>query len=737
MSTPTTKEIQELKIHPVEIEQLEILNKANELWVKQRALTPLEEIAKWSGEDIGEYDPEAFGLFFPDVTVGEVDPIVFDIETLRRYKEQKLEQIVETYSAKYGPPTQEQLDDAKFSINNGLFTNLTFEPQTSKLILDPVDSMNDPEADPWLDTVNNWLVYSSNEMLTDPRQPLIEHKMIPILDQAVLNDDFDQDLLTTIVGFQKMQSIDKLDAIKRPYLEDYEENNVEKNTFNVLQRDLPKLLADLDRIKTQINVDYVDFVKTSQTTKDGNQYFTAQAESKRLEYFGVTESLQIPEPPDMVKMATDSKYFKETIEGYIGTQGGVGNPNSAINPETNEAYDANQKRAYRNTNAIIVDAAQETFNKYFVDGQFTQEAYSEAAKFGLSPELFLTQVINEQTKSYFKEDEESKVSMYDEQINKSIEAFEKADATQKFKDSTDTFKKRRSVFQDYLLENPQYRDAAQDSFQFNALANEMADRLKNYDSIEDFEADTDIQRDIDTIVERLDPDAPPSFPTQIEGPDGQMIQIPGLVARPAPTPNPFTLDSINQQILEMAVDRPELAKFIQEQVALPGFEERFKQVAVPQLDEEAYREAFASDASIAAERAASAQAARDEIADIEEMQRIERREGVEMDAQGIQQQIDQERQSRLAELRQRERRDSAQPGADPEVRQSVRERLTTPAQTIGEFFAQELPGFERRFEESPFFRLEQERKEREDEQRRRPLLRTGGRGRTVVTRGRR
>jgi ribonuclease HI len=699
VSTPTLKEI----------EQLQILNKANELWVKQRALTPLEEIAKWSGEDIRTYDYDEFGLLFPDVTVGEVDPIVFDIETLRRYKEQKLEQIVETYSAKYGRPTQEQLTQAFDVLDNQLFSNLTFEPQTSKLILNPVDSMNNPEADPWLDTVNNWMVYSGNEMLTDPRQPLIEHKMIPILDQAVLNDDFDQDLLTTIVGFQKMQSMDKLDAIERPYLEDYEENNVEKNSFNVLQRDLPKLLADLDRIKTQINVDYVDFVKTSQTIKDGNQYYTAQAESKRLEYFGVTESLQIPEPPDMVKMATDSKYFKETIEGYIGTQGGVGNPNSAINPETNEAYGANQKRAYRNTNAIIVDAAQETFNKYFVDGQFTQEAYSEAAKFGLSPELFLTQVINEQTKLFFEEDEESKVSMYDEKINKDIEAFEKADATQKFKDSTDTFNKRRSV----------------------------ADRLKEYESLEDFEADTDIQRDIDTIVERLDPDAPPSFPTQIEGPDGQMIQIPGLVARPAPTPNPFTLDSINQQILEMAVDRPELAKFIQEQVALPGFEERFRQVAVPQLDEEAYREAFASDASIAAERAASAQAARDEIEDIEQLQRIEAQEGVEMDAQGIQQQIDQERQSRLAELRQTERRDSAQPGADPEVRQSVRERLTTPAQTIGEFFAQELPGFERRFEESPFFRLEQERKEREDEQRRRPLLRTGGRGRTVVTRGRR
>ena len=707
------------------------------IWVREDAPNLLERIAEIQGKDIQEYDLELYKYILPKVKGTEVKPRNFDADTLIRYKEQKAEQIILDYTSKHGPPTQEQIDGLGDVVNRQLFTNIEYSEATGALILNPVDTMNNPEADPWANTINDWMVLAANEMFTDPREPLYEHKMVTILDQAVQNNDFDENLYTQIIGIQKANQIDKADETQRPYLEDYEVNNMERNTFNVLQRDLPKLLSDLDRIKTQINTDYVEFYENSTTAKDGIKYFSDQAESKRVEYFGVTEALQIPEPPDMLKMATDSKYFKETIEGYIGTQGGISKPNTDINPETNETYNAFEKKAFRDMNAIIVDAAQDAFNKYFVDGQFTQEAYNLALQRGLTPELFLTQVINEQTKSYFKEDEESKVSFYDEKTKSTVDALVKQDAKQKFKDSTDTFKKRRSVFQDYLLENPEYRDAALDDFQFNALANEMADRLKNYDSIEDFQIDTDIQRDIDTIVERLDPDAPPSFPTQIEGPDGQMIQIPGLVARPAPTPNPFTLDSINQQILEMAVDRPELAKFIQEQVALPGFEERFRQVAVPQLDEEAYSEAFASDASIAAERAARAQAARDEIADIEEMQRIERREGVEMDAQGIQQQIDQERQSRLAELRQRERRDSAQPGADPEVRQSVRERLTTPAQTIGEFFAQELPGFERRFEESPFFRLEQERKEREDEQRRRPLLRTGGRGRTVVTRGRR
>lgn len=71
-----------------------------------------------------------------------------------------------------------------------------------------------------------------------------------------------------------------------------------------------------------------------------------------------------------------------------------------------------------------------------------------------------------------------------------------------------------------------------------------------------------------------------------------------------------------------------------------------------------------------------------------------------------------------------------------EFRDEERERLTSAGKTSQEFFASKLPGFEERYKESPFFKLEQERKEREQTAKRRPLLRTGGRGRTVVTRGR-
>ena len=81
-------------------------------------------------------------------------------------------------------------------------------------------------------------------------------------------------------------------------------------------------------------------------------------------------------------------------------------------------------------------------------------------------------------------------------------------------------------------------------------------------------------------------------------------------------------------------------------------------------------------------------------------------------------------------------------------RDEERRRQTTPGMTSREFFESKLPGFEERYKESPFFRMEQQRTERKqaqeeeqkqreyDSQRRRRLRSGGGRGRTVVTRGR-
>jgi hypothetical protein len=184
----------------------------------------------------------------------------------------------------------------------------------------------------------------------------------------------------------------------------------------------------------------------------------------------------------------------------------------------------------------------------------------------------------------------------------------------------------------------------------------------------------------------------------------------------------------------LAVDRPEFAKFLAEQIKLPGFAERYRELSIPQLDEESYNEAFAPDPELATQQASQLAQVEQQMSDLQETIETEAEEQIDEFETPLS--VDRERKEQMEELQKQQRLLGFQPGADPQIRQQIRERFTTPGLTQEQFFAQQLPGFERRFEESPFFKLEQERKEREDEQRRRPLLRTGGRGRTIVTRGR-
>ena len=49
------------------------------------------------------------------------------------------------------------------------------------------------------------------------------------------------------------------------------------------------------------------------------------------------------------------------------------------------------------------------------------------------------------------------------------------------------------------------------------------------------------------------------------------------------------------------------------------------------------------------------------------------------------------------------------------AREAARRQATTPAMTTEEFITSQLPGFEKRFEESPYYQKEIERGQREDE----------------------
>ena len=232
-----------------------------------------------------------------------------------------------------------------------------------------------------------------------------------------------------------------------------------------------------------------------------------------------------------------------------------------------------------------------------------------------------------------------------------------------------------------------------------------------------------------TVQRRLDPGKPPAFPTEFEW-EGKTYDIPGLVARPQQKPRNFDFSTIEPELSEYAVERPEFARWLSEQLKLPGFQEEFAKSSVPQLDEDAYKDFFASSGFKQAQ--VSQQESRQKaVKDAEEAARQAQEEGryftgSDPRIEGTQKEV-------------REKQLELEKGfkfGGARHRQHVRERFTDPAVSEKEFFGQRLPGFEQRFEASPFFKLEQERLEREDISKRRPLLRTRGRGRTIVTRGR-
>tara|TARA_R100000781_G_scaffold23606_1_gene17400 strand:+ start:413 stop:3043 length:2631 start_codon:yes stop_codon:yes gene_type:complete len=224
-------------------------------------------------------------------------------------------------------------------------------------------------------------------------------------------------------------------------------------------------------------------------------------------------------------------------------------------------------------------------------------------------------------------------------------------------------------------------------------------------------------------------------------------QVPGLSpteARVTAPPPSFDIKGISPELLELSEERPEFAEFVQTQLGSSEFMDAWNKASVEQVDEAGIRARLGApeDEDVVVRRQQALLDVKREQIDKEWTDIVNR--GADTD-------------EAVAALEQRtldaEKRFQMETGINPLTgerpavgsefmpggfaRKMIRDEFTTQGMTSGEFFKTQLPGFETRYKESPFFRLEEERKEREDEQRRRPLLRTGGPGRTVVTRGRR
>ena len=302
----------------------------------------------------------------------------------------------------------------------------------------------------------------------------------------------------------------------------------------------------------------------------------------------------------------------------------------------------------------------------------------------------------------------------------------------------------------------------------------------DYSSIEEIQAEIERQVNIMPAYQISSADydrqtgaTPPGFPGG-----------PGFRVQPA-TPQ-FDVSAFTPELQEMAFDRPELAGFIQQQMMVPGFEKQWQQAAKRQVRHD--REA---DTELQERRLASFQSAYDRaVAGGDESVIAQAQQNLH----GAQGQFDREtgasfpvyetytdtagkEKARVAQdyawyqgelMGPMTRRTdtgiqqeglfgaagqyvtpAGQPGegtvfniyspAQQQTLAGMAKMMTTAGATQQEFFEKQLPGFQKRFEASPFFRMEQERlaaeteteerraesEERVEESRRRGRLRGG------------
>ena len=365
---------------------------------------------------------------------------------------------------------------------------------------------------------------------------------------------------------------------------------------------------------------------------------------------------------------------------------------------------------------------------------------------GQDGQIALTQVQDALTEQKRIQDDKDAAEELEKQLEKAAQ--DRAEYREDLKDVLEREKEAKA----YLEQNPRYRDILEGEGG-TLFLREVANSVTDFESFDELLADEDFADRVDYLAGRMNPDEVPPLSSQAAEEIGATpgeFGLPGLIVRdPFPEPTDFDLESISPQLREIAVDRPEYAKFLLEQIQLPGFNEQFRKVSAPRLDEEAYLSTIgdgAQDGTQAFELQQRKLDTAQERYDREYTDLVNKGEDTEETLAAVEGTLDAAKRQFQMET-----------GVDPATgeraavgeafmpggfaREMARDRFTIDATTAEGFFKQQLPGFQSRFEETPFFKLEQDRiketQNREDLKRRLPLLRTGGRGRTIVTTGRR
>mgnify|MGYP003109878115 FL=1 len=238
---------------------------------------------------------------------------------------------------------------------------------------------------------------------------------------------------------------------------------------------------------------------------------------------------------------------------------------------------------------------------------------------------------------------------------------------------------------------------------------------------------------------------PTGFPTTDPNLTGEPPSIMGLrellgtrVQQKAPT---FSKEEVDPILQELAVERPEFYAFVTDQMGTSQFAEAWRQASVPQVDEVAISREVGGgpqEGSVDYERNVKRlETFQQQYADIVNQENLTE-EQVEEAAARLQQEVSRFERETGTDAITREKRavgEAFQTGGA--FKRAAVDKYTTPGLTSEEFLKGRLAGFETRFEASPFFKLEQDRVQQEEERKRRTRLTATGPARTIVRRGRR
>lgn len=214
------------------------------------------------------------------------------------------------------------------------------------------------------------------------------------------------------------------------------------------------------------------------------------------------------------------------------------------------------------------------------------------------------------------------------------------------------------------------------------------------------------------------------------------------VQQKAPT---FSKEEVDPILQELAVERPEFYAFVTDQMGTSQFAEAWRQASVPQVDEAGISGRLGGeteDSEFMRRRQQSLLDAARARYDKEYTDLVNKGEDTPETLAALQATLDAAEKRYEMEtsidLRTGEGKvvdDAFMSGGF--AKQMIVDEFTTPGLTSQEFLKGRLAGFETRFEASPFFKLEQDRVQQEEERKRRTRLTATGPARTIVRRGRR